>query len=89
MPDDAPQAIGVNPENELAAYLFWELDACAVPPQFMFLLRAYAVRRLSHVTGETLSGLPCRMARDLCRAYIEQAIAEFTAWTPFAFRQMV
>ncbi len=88
MPDLAPYAAGIDPESELSAYLFWEIDACCMPPKFVDLLRGYALQRLRRdVRHEDLSSLSHHAARQLCRAHIGQAIAEFTAWTPLALRQ--
>lgn len=72
------------PERELAADLFARLGN-SPHPQIVHLLQDYARKRLrSSLSLQSLSGLSYNAARALCRAHIEQAVAEFAAWTPLA-----
>lgn len=87
MPDNTPCAAGIDPEDELAACLFREIDPDGMPPQLLVLLQAYALQRLRRdMMHQGFSGLGGDAARQLCRAMLQRAVAEFTAWTPLAPR---
>ena len=72
--------------NELAdaESVFADLDR-RLPAQIVKMARAYVRRCMrSRVSRSDLDALSASAARELCRANLQQAITEFTAWTPFA-----
>jgi hypothetical protein len=87
MPDDLAILGRTFSEAEFVTYLHggWRAGH-RMPPEMASLLRAYVLRRLRSWLSrqDELVGLSQDAARMLCRAYIDRAVAEFTAWTPLA-----
>jgi len=61
---------------------FSQLES-SVPAPIVGMARRHALRRLRHnLPRQGLKGLADAALRELCRKHLQQAYAEFIAWTP-------